>query len=108
MRTQIGCNWVVDRVVGMKIVIANFQPFAGRSYIELPKYIRNNKACINVKNKDNDCFRWALRSALFPCHNHTDRPLSYPLEDGLNFDGIDAPTPLNQIGKVEKQNNLAI
>ena len=31
-----------------------------------------------------------------------------PTEDGLNFQGIDAPTPISQIPKVEKLNNLAI
>ena len=40
--------------------------------------------------------------------NHTDRMLSYPSEDGFTFDGIDAPTPINQIKKVEKQNEIAI
>jgi len=37
------------------------------------------------------------------------RPSSYPTEDGLNFTGIDFPTPVKQINKLEKQNpNLAI
>ena len=30
------------------------------------------------------------------------------MEDGLNFDGINAPTPLDQVKRVEKHNNLAI
>ena len=37
-----------------------------------------------------------------------DRPSQYPTQDNLNFEGIDAPTPISQISKVEKQNNLAI
>ena len=52
--------------------------------------------------------KWALRSARFPADNHTDRILSYPSEDGLNFNGIDAPTPIDQIKKLEKQNEIAI
>ena len=36
------------------------------------------------------------------------RSCSYPLEDGFNFDGIDALTTINQIKKVEKQNEIAI
>ena len=52
--------------------------------------------------------RWALRSARFPANKNTDRPLSYPSEDGLNFDGIDAPTLINQIKRVEKQNKMEL
>ena len=37
------------------------------------------------------------------------RTSSYPTEDGLNFTGIDFPTPVSQIGRLERQNpNLAI
>ena len=37
------------------------------------------------------------------------RTSSYPTEDGLNFTDIDFPTPISQIGRLERQNpNLAI
>ena len=80
----------------------------GGSYIPLTKPISAKKAYINVQNEDDNCLRWALRSALYLAKKNAYRTSSYPLEDGLNFDGIDAPTPINQIEKVEKQNNLAI
>ena len=32
----------------------------------------------------------------------------YPTNDGLDFEWIDAPTPISQVPKVELQNNLAI
>ena len=66
------------------------------------------KAIVNVKNKDHSCLRWTLRSALFPANDHSDRPTKYPTDDGLDFTGTDAPTPLSQIDQVEKQNYLAI
>ena len=78
------------------------------SYLVRSKYISDKKACINVKNKDDNCLRWAIRSARFPADNHTDRISSYPSEDGFNFDGIDAPTLIDQIKKVDKQNEIAI
>ena len=54
--------------------------------------------------------RWALRAALAypPSPHNPERPSWYPTEDDLNFQGIDAPTLISQIPKVEKQNNLAI
>ena len=37
------------------------------------------------------------------------RTSSYPTEDGLNFAGIDFPTPVSQIDRLERQNpDLAI
>ena len=72
--------------------------------------VKNKKAVVNVKNTDDRCLRWALRSAMFPVANgeHNYRPTKYPEEDGLDFTGIDTPTPISQISKVEKQNDLAI
>ena len=53
--------------------------------------------------------RWALRAHLFPARTHVDRISSYPTNDGLNFEGIDFPTPVSQIDRLERQNpNLAI
>ena len=79
--------------------ICHFQPLA------------NKKAIINVKNKDNECLKWALRAALFPPKDgvHPERPSKYSKNDGINYAGIDFPTPVKQIGKLEKQNpHLAI
>ena len=33
---------------------------AGKSFIELPLWIKNKKACVNIKNDDDKCFKWAL------------------------------------------------
>ena len=88
--------------------IARYQPLRGGSYISLPAAVQHKKAVINVKKKGDHCLRWALRSALFTANDHADRSGKYPTEDGLDFYGIDAPTPISQIPKVEKQNNLAI
>ena len=106
--TQRGSGWVVERVETLWLDIARYQPLRGGSYIPLPAAVKNKKAVINVKNKDDNCLRWALRSALFPAMHHVDRPTMYPTADGLDFTGIDAPTPISQIDKVERHNNLAI
>ena len=36
----------------------------GRSYIDSPKCLKNKKATINPKNKDDKCFQYALTVAL--------------------------------------------
>ena len=113
--TQRGSGWVVNQVHTLWLDIARYQPLRGGSYIPLPAALaaknkggRGGMAVLNVKNKDDHCLRWSLRSALFPVAKDPQRPTKYPTKDGLNFTGIDAPTPVSQIPKVERQNNLAI
>ena len=80
--------------------------------MELPTKLKNKRAILNIQNRrDNECLRWAIRAALFPAPRGRNpiRPSSYPPEDGLNFTGIDFPTPVSQIDRLERQNtNLAI
>ena len=108
--TQRGSGWAVDRVETLWLDIARYQPLRGGSYIPLPAAVKNKKAVVNVKNEDDHCLRWALRSADFPADDHVDRPTKYPTEDGLDpaFKGVDAPTPISQVAKVERQGNRAI
>ncbi|KAK3757404.1 hypothetical protein RRG08_033172 [Elysia crispata] len=106
--TQRGSGWAVVQVRKLWLDIARYQPLRGGSYIPLPPELKSKKAVVNVKNMDDHCLRWALRSALFQAADHPDRPTKYPTADGLDFTGIDAPTPISQIGKVERQNDLAI
>lgn len=106
--TQRGSWWVVDRVETLWLDIARYRPLRGGSYIPLPTALKNKKAVINVQNKDDHCLKWALRSSLFPAATDPQRPTKYSTINGLNFTGIQAPTPISQIQKVEKQNNLAI
>ena len=109
--SERGSGWIMDKILKAFINVAQYQPMRGGSYMELPTKLKNKRAIINVKNRDNQCLRWALRAALFPAPRGTQvsRTSSYPTEDGLNFTGIDFPTPVSQIDRLERQNlNLAI
>ena len=79
--------------------IACCQLLRGGSYIPLPAALRNKKAVVNVKNEDDHCLRWALRSALLPVdyREHAYRPTKCPTKDGINFTVFDAPMLLSQI-----------
>ena len=49
-------------------------------------------AVVNVQNKDNQCFKWAVLSALHPLAKHANRGLNYKkLENELDFTGNDIP-----------------
>ena len=109
--SERGSGWKMDKILKAFINVAQYQPMRGGSYMPLPAKLKNKKAIINVQNRDNQCLRWALRAALFPAPlgAQVSRTSNYPTEDGLNFAGIDFPTPVSQIDRLERQNqNLAI
>ena len=55
-----GSGWTIDKLDSSNHVnIVIYQPLHGSSYIDLPDELKNsNKGLINIKNKDNECFRW--------------------------------------------------
>ena len=109
--SEKGSGWVLERIMRAYVNVARYQPLRGGNYMDLPQKLKNKKAVINVRNRDNECLKWALRAALFPVPNGktSNRPSYYPVNDGIDYEGIDFPTPVKQIDKLEAQNkNLAI
>ena len=106
-----GSGWEIEKIDLVYVNVARFQPLRGATYLPIPTKLKNKKAVMNVQNKDNECLKWAVRSALFPPPEgkNPNRPSSYPVNDGINWSGIVFPTPVKQIDKLEAQNeNFAI
>ena len=103
-----GSGWTVTKVLNVYLDFAKYTPLKGSSYIELPKYLKDKKAIVNVKNEDNKCLKWALLSALHPAKKDPHRVNKYMQFKELRFTGVDFPVPLSQMPKVERLNNLAI
>jgi len=101
--SERGSGWVGDKILEAIINVVQYQPLNGGSYMPLPEKLKNKKAIINIKNRD-QCLRWAIRAALFPAPRgaQVSRPSSYQTNDGLNFEGIDFPTPVLQIDRFKK------
>ena len=71
------------------------------------KKLKPKKAVINVQNKDNRCFEYAILSALYHSEIKVghERPSQYKKYFGkLYFTGIEFPISWNDINKFEKQN----
>ena len=64
--------------------VARYQPLRGGTYLDLPPKLKNKKAVINVRNRDEQYLKWALRAALFPAllGKNPQRPDSYPVGEG--------------------------
>ena len=54
-----GSGWTIQSVDSHYLNIVKYKPMKGSSYIQLPSELRNSaKGLINMKNEDNECFRW--------------------------------------------------
>jgi hypothetical protein len=82
----------------------------GSSYKDLPKFVKDRKAVINIKNADNECFRWCILRAVNPVNKNADRISDLkPKISTLNWGNMTFPVKLKDIGKFEKLNpNYAV
>ena len=88
---------------------ATYRPLRASSYINLPKYIADKKACINVKNKDQKCFLWSVLAGLHPSKIHPERLYNYKkLEPTLEMGDIEYPVALSDIDKFEHLNHISV
>ena len=93
-----GLRWVIDQIDSHYINITLYKPLNGSSYMELPTELRNpKKGLINIKNKDEECFRWCHIRHLNPQTEHPERikKEDKKMINELNYDGIDFLYPLN-------------
>ena len=106
-----GSGWTIQSVDSHHLNIVKYRPMKGSSYIQLPQELRNSsKGLINLKNIDNECFRW--------CHiRHLNKQDKYPQRikksdkeyiNKLNYTGIEFPVTIKQLNKIEKQNEINI
>ena len=59
-----GSSYVFERVDLLYYNLHKININKGGSYIDSPDWIKNKKATINPKHKDNECFKYAITAAL--------------------------------------------
>ena len=52
---------MVVKVKEIHMMFNKYNPTRAGKYINLPKWISLKKACINIKNKDDKCFKYAIQ-----------------------------------------------
>ena len=106
---QSGSNWVFQQIIRLEIHFANWQPLGGSTFIPLPAKLKNKKGVINIKNEDNQCFKWCIARALNPVDKNPNRINKELIEQAksLNWNGLKFPVDLKQI-KIFENNNPSI
>ena len=106
-----GSGWTIESVDNHYLNIVQYQPMKGSSYIKLPQELRNSaKGLINMKNEDNECFRWCHIRHLNPQDKYPQRIKKSDKEyvKNLDYSGIEFPVTTKHYNKIEKQNNINI
>ena len=100
-----GSGWYFKEVVKLEIHTVEFNPTKGSSYINLPDWIKNKKAIVNIKNNNDKCFFWCILRYLHPKETHEEKIKDLEkYEFSLNTKGITFPMKLKDISKFEKLN----
>ena len=102
-----GSGWKLYSIKGLDISVVKFNPLDGSGYSKLPPLITKKKAVINMKNDDDQCFKWAVTRALNPVDDHAYRvtELLKKQAEEINWEGITFPMKVKDIPIWEKNNN---
>ncbi len=101
-----GSGWQLHHIVGLDISIVKFDPLRGAGYSKLPPFIAKKKAVINMKNDDDQCFKWAVTRALNPTNRDSERVTKELKDQAEKYDWseITFPTKVKDISVWEKKN----
>ena len=101
-----GSGWVFLKVKNLTLHTSIWDPLHAGSYIDLPKELKNKQAIINMKNEDNECFKWCVLRVLYPKDKNpqiVDKDLKSK-QDTLNMEGISYPVDFKGVDRFESQN----
>ena len=105
-----GSSFVFERVGLLEYHLHKISLNRGESYIDCPARLKNKKATINPKNKDNEYFKYAVVAALNynKINNHPEKTSKLkPFIDNYNWKDIEFPSHSKDWKKFE-QNNKTI
>ena len=61
-----GSNWRFSSVLGLDLHTVKYELLGGSSYIPLPRFLAAKKAIVNLRNEDDECFKWTITRAINP------------------------------------------
>ena len=106
-----GSGWTFVEVENLELHTTKWVPLNGSSYMPLDPYLANKKCLVNMKNEDEECFKWCVLRALNPKDKNAER-IDKDLkskQDTINMKGIQYPVDFRGIDRFEAQNpNISI
>ena len=110
MRDKSGL--VLAEIYSITLKISQFNPLQGSGFQQLPKFLANKKAIVNVLNNDERCFGYSVLAALLPDdpYRNANRPGRYSDADFAEhkLDAIEYPVSPIDLPRIEQQLNFSI
>ena len=106
-----GSGWTLSQINSLDLSMWELDPLRGSSYHELPEWIIDKRAVVNVKAYGNDCFKWAFLAGMHEPTSATNRNKMYSYtayEHLYDFSSLSYPVPLKDINTFAKRNNVSI
>lgn len=100
-----GSGWRFKSVITLTLHTVVHRPLSGSSSIKLPKVLVDKKAIINLKNNDDECFKWCVTRAINPVEKNAEYISKQVIKElmELDWDGIDFPVSLKKIDNLRNK-----
>lgn len=101
--------WIQDRAPGI-IGSGDLSVFDGGKFVKLPGWIQSKRACINIQNKDELCFKYCMELAIrrrnldVSVERDPQRLTKWYFEDIFDYTGVDFPSQFEDIDTFEANN----
>ena len=102
-----GSKWRFHSILSLDLDTVKYELLGDSIYIPLPGFLAAKKAIINLKNEDEECFKWAITRALIPVEKNSER-IDIKLREKsevLNWESLKFPVNLSDINKFENHNS---
>ena len=109
--TCLGSGWIIDNIEEINIDISNYDPLAGSRYTPLPPELNNPmKGLINIKNKNDECFKWCHIRFINLTNSHPQRINKQDKEIAKTLDnrGINFPMKARGYEVIEERFNITV
>ena len=105
-----GSGYTVKKINHVFLKSFKVKPLRGSSYIPTPEKFTNPKSgLVNIKNEDNECFKWCMKYHQTKKEKNGDRvSVLKKIDDKYNYDNMNFPAGFDDIETFEKNNKVAV
>ena len=98
-------------MIGIETIVfecVKYNPLRGAKYIETPNEIDKRRACINIRNDDDYCFKYCIQCIVYDVINtiHPERFSHYKhiIDDKVNWGDLEFPLATCDVKRFEELN----
>jgi hypothetical protein len=108
---NMASGWRLHHITKLVVQATKYERLAGNRYTApLPRKLMGKRAIPNMKNNDNECFKWAVTRVFHPVSKDPARITKELRKQSEKYDWDDVifPMQVKDIGKWESRNNIGV